>query len=93
MDGGQTTAGADCGIRQSRDRERQGSDSVAPELVRRLLIRALQSQDAHIAPRGETVDRALETLATGGKLTVGDLLCTGGTLWHIEPAPLRSENR
>ena len=66
---------------------------LPPELVRRLLIRALQSQDAHIAPRGETVDRALETLATGGKLTVGDLLCTGGTLWHIEPAPLRSENR
>ncbi|RDV03013.1 tRNA lysidine(34) synthetase TilS [Sphingorhabdus pulchriflava] len=66
---------------------------LPPELVRRLLIRALQSQDAHIAPRGETIDRALETLAAGGKLSVGNLLCTGGTLWHIEPAPLRGENR
>jgi tRNA(Ile)-lysidine synthase len=66
---------------------------LPPELVRRLLIRALQSQDAHIAPRGEAIDCALETLAAGGKLSVGNLLCTGGTLWHIEPAPLRGENR
>jgi tRNA(Ile)-lysidine synthase len=66
---------------------------LPPELIRRLLIRALQSQDPQISPRGETIDRALETLAAGGKLTVGNLLCTGGTLWHIEHAPLRSGNR
>lgn len=66
---------------------------LPPELVRRLLIRALQSQDAHIAPRGETIDRALETLSAGGKLSIGNLQCTGGTLWLIEPAPLRGENR
>ena len=59
------------------------------ELVRRLLIRALQSQDAQIEPRGDTIDRALETLQSGGKMTIGDLLCTGGTLWRIEPAPPR----
>lgn len=65
---------------------------LPPEIVRRLLIRALQSQDAAIAPRGDTIDRALETLKTGGKLTIGDLLCTGGTLWRIEPAPPRGGN-
>ncbi|MBP6435645.1 MAG: tRNA lysidine(34) synthetase TilS, partial [Sphingorhabdus sp.] len=65
---------------------------LPPEIVRRLLIRALQSQDAAIAPRGDTIDRALETLKTGGRLTIGDLLCTGGTLWRIEPAPRRGGN-
>lgn len=65
---------------------------LPPEIVRRLLIRALQSQDAAIAPRGDTIDRALETLKAGDKLTIGDLLCTGGTLWRIEPAPPRAGN-
>ena len=65
---------------------------LPPEIVRRLLIRALQSQDAAIAPRGDTIDRALETLKTGGKLTIGALLCTGGSLWRIEPAPPRKQN-
>lgn len=65
---------------------------LPPEIVRRLLIRALQSQDASIAPRGDTIDRALETLRSGGKLTIGELLCTGGTLWRIEPAPPRKQN-
>lgn len=62
------------------------------EIIRRLLIRALLSQDAAIAPRGETIDRALEALRAGGKLTIGNLLCTGGTLWRIEPAPPRKQN-
>lgn len=62
------------------------------ELVRRLLIRALQSQDGQIEPRGDTIDRALETLQSGGKMTIGDLLCTGGTLWRIERAPPRKQN-
>lgn len=65
---------------------------LPPEIVRRLLIRALQSQDASIAPRGDTIDRALETLQSGGKLTIGVLLCTGGSLWRIEPAPPRKQN-
>jgi tRNA(Ile)-lysidine synthase len=76
--------------------ERRGTTfdpaGLPPEIVRRLLIRALQSQDASIAPRGDTIDRALETLKTGGRLTIGDLLCTGGTLWRIEPAPPRKQN-
>lgn len=62
------------------------------ELVRRLLIRALQSQDSGIAPRGDTIDRALETLQSGGKMTIGDLLCSGGSLWRIQPAPPRGQN-
>ncbi|HMU22851.1 MAG TPA: tRNA lysidine(34) synthetase TilS, partial [Sphingorhabdus sp.] len=65
---------------------------LPPEIVRRLLIRALQSQNPQISPRGDTIDRALETLNAGGKLTIGDLVCTGGTLWHIEPAPPRKQN-
>lgn len=62
------------------------------EIVRRLLIRTLQSQDPQISPRGDTIDRALETLKSGGKLTIGDLVCSGGSLWRIEPAPPRKQN-
>ena len=67
--------------------------SLPPELVRRLLIRALHSQDPQLAPRGDAIDRALETLGAGGKLTIGNLLCTGGSLWRVEPAPPRGQNR
>ncbi len=62
------------------------------EIVRRLLIRTLQSQNPQISPRGDTIDRALETLNAGGKLTIGDLVCTGGSLWYVEPAPPRGGN-
>jgi tRNA(Ile)-lysidine synthase len=59
------------------------------ELVRRLLIRALQRVDPAIAPRGETTDRALGRLRGGGKLTVGNVLCIGGAIWRFETAPPR----
>ncbi|MGC1468140.1 MAG: tRNA lysidine(34) synthetase TilS [Sphingorhabdus sp.] len=65
---------------------------LPPEIVRRLLIRTLQIQDPQITPRGDTIDRALETLKASGKLTIGDLVCTGGSLWHVEPAPPRGGN-
>jgi tRNA(Ile)-lysidine synthase len=60
------------------------------ELVRRLLIRALQQVDPEISPRGETTDRALACLYDGGKLTVGNVLCIGGAIWHLEIAPPRA---
>lgn len=66
---------------------------LPPEIVRRLLIRALQGLDPGASPRGETIDRALNMLRSGGKMTVGDLLCTGGSLWRIERAPPRGQNR
>jgi tRNA(Ile)-lysidine synthase len=59
------------------------------ELVRRLLIRSLQRIDPEIAPRGETIDRALATLHGGGRLTVGNVLCIGGAIWRLETAPAR----
>ncbi|MGL5837982.1 MAG: tRNA lysidine(34) synthetase TilS [Sphingorhabdus sp.] len=59
------------------------------EIVRRLLIHALRQIDATLAPRGETADRTLEALHRGGRLTVGEILCTGGLLWTFEPAPKR----
>lgn len=64
---------------------------LPPEIVRRLLIRALQRIDPEIAPRGDTIDRALEVLRSGGKLTIGNLLCSGGSLWQIAPAPPRNQ--
>ncbi len=65
---------------------------LPPELQRRLLIRALQKIDPEIAPRGDTVDRALEAMRNGQKLTVDNILCTGGRRWRFSPAPPRSNN-
>lgn len=62
------------------------------ELTRRLLIRALQAVDPMIDPRGETTDRALRALADGETLTIGNILCRGGAIWHFQPAPERRQN-
>lgn len=68
-------------------------ESLPAELQRRLLIRALQKIDPAISLRGDTVDRALEALRKGKKLTVGDMLCSGGDRWRFEHAPKRGGNR
>jgi tRNA(Ile)-lysidine synthase len=65
---------------------------LPPELQRRMLIRSLQKIDPVLSPRGDTIDRALEALRNGQKLTVGDILCTGGPRWRFEPAPARGSN-
>lgn len=62
------------------------------ELLRRLLIRALNKVDPALQPRGEVTDRLLDALRQGKRLTVGNILCTGGTAWCFEPAPIRREN-
>jgi tRNA(Ile)-lysidine synthase len=68
-------------------------ERLPPELQRRLLIRSLQKIEPAISPRGDTINRALEALRNGQKLTVGNILCTGGARWRFEPAPARSSDR
>jgi tRNA(Ile)-lysidine synthase len=79
-------------------KHRDGAATLDPqglpaELLRRLLIRALQKVDPAIDPRGTTTDRALEALNSGQKITVGDILCTGGAIWRFEIAPQRRQPR
>ncbi|MFN7323954.1 MAG: hypothetical protein ACK5SM_04325 [Sphingomonadales bacterium] len=65
---------------------------LPPEFVRRLLILALQAVDPALDPRGSTTDRALAALAAGETLTIGNILCRGGPIWHFQPAPERRQN-
>lgn len=61
------------------------------ELLRRLLLRTLARLDPMLEPRGDTIDRALAILPAGGKLTIGDIACAGGRVWHFAPAPRRQD--
>lgn len=67
-------------------------EGLPAELLRRLLIRALNRLDPHLQPRGEVTDRLLDALPQGKRLTVGNILCTGGASWRFEWAPKRREN-
>lgn len=64
-------------------------EGIPSELQRRLLLLSIERIDASLAPRGELMDRALSTLRTGGKIMVGNILCTGGRYWELSPAPTR----
>jgi tRNA(Ile)-lysidine synthase len=64
-------------------------DDLPAELQRRLLMLAIAEIGPTAAPRGLLIDRALAALKSGDKLTVGDILCTGGKRWKLEPAPPR----
>ena len=59
------------------------------ELKRRLLLVALQQIDADIRVRGDSIERAMDDLEAGKTLTLGNILCKGGAVWHFSPAPPR----
>lgn len=60
------------------------------EVRRRLLLRmiALADPDAP-APRGEAVDRLLDSAESGGKASIGALIVQGGRAWTVSLAPPR----
>lgn len=62
---------------------------LPPELVRRLVLLCLRRIDPESAPRGEQVTTLIETLARGGKATLGTVLCRGGTTFRFAAAPRR----
>lgn len=59
------------------------------ELQRRLLWNALSRLQPAAAPRGDAIDDALEALSQGKTLTLGNILCAGGTHWTLSAAPPR----
>lgn len=59
------------------------------ELQRRLVLRILSQIQSDYVPRGDALDRALDTLADGGKQMLGDVQCEGGKIWRFRPAPQR----
>ncbi|WP_370307058.1 tRNA lysidine(34) synthetase TilS [Sphingobium abikonense] len=59
------------------------------EYLRRLLVHMLMLAGAK-APRGDTLDHALQEAAAGHQASLGDWLLKGGCTWTLRPAPPRS---
>lgn len=59
------------------------------EIQRRLLLRILDHIQPGYIPRGDAVDRALNTLNNGGSQMLGNVLCESGETWRFRPAPQR----
>jgi tRNA(Ile)-lysidine synthase len=59
------------------------------EILRRLLVIVIKEMDPDISLRGDAVERSLDALIAGDKISIGNIIGTGGLLWHFMPAPPR----
>lgn len=64
-------------------------DNLPRELQRRLLLIALNKLEPTVTPRGDAVERILDALIAGNKVTMGNILCSGKKTWHFSSAPPR----
>lgn len=66
--------------------------TVPGEIRRRIVARAVAelASEGGSELRGRELDRLLETLESGGRMTLRGVLCSGGATWRFEPAPGRS---
>ena len=62
------------------------------EIRRRLLLRCLHICDPALSPRGSQIDQTIIALDKGETVTLGDILCRGGAVWHFQPARKRRNN-
>lgn len=62
---------------------------IPPEMVRRLLLRALRRIDGAAAPRGEQLGALAAALEAGRSATLARVKCSGGAVWRFERAPPR----
>ncbi len=76
-------------ITQSKNGISLDPAALPRELQRRLLLNALKMIDQDIRPRGDSIDRALDCLSISETITLGNILCKGGAIWHLSPAPKR----
>ncbi len=85
-------AAADLAARRiERDGETVAIDAseLPHEFMRRLLIAGLLMLQPDLTPRGTSIDNAIKTLLSGETCTIGNILCKGGAIWHLCPAPPR----
>jgi tRNA(Ile)-lysidine synthase len=59
------------------------------ELQRRLLHGIVSGLEDAISPRGDAIQRTLDALTRGETVTLGNILCKGGTTWYFTDAPAR----
>ena len=60
------------------------------EIVRRLLLKCLHICDPALSPRGSQLEPLIRGLSQGKTLTIGNILCKGGSTWTFAPAPKRN---
>ncbi|MEP7349646.1 MAG: tRNA lysidine(34) synthetase TilS [Sphingorhabdus sp.] len=65
------------------------ANDLPRELQRRLVLSALRTIAPEITPRGDAVERLLDDLSDGKTVTISDILCKGGDVWHFSVAPPR----
>jgi tRNA(Ile)-lysidine synthase len=59
------------------------------ELVRRIVRHCLGEVQPGLEPRGEALERLLFSLENSQTVTLGDVKCSGGTIWLFTKAPPR----
>lgn len=62
-------------------------EDVPHELLRRLVILAMQHVSPDASPRGDDLERLIAALNAGRVATLAGVKCSGGTLWRFSPAP------
>tara|TARA_R110000772_G_scaffold41803_11_gene97441 strand:- start:968 stop:1915 length:948 start_codon:yes stop_codon:yes gene_type:complete len=62
------------------------------EIVRRLLLKCLHICDPALSPRGRQLEPIMRGLERGKTLTIGNILCKGGSTWTFTPAPKRNNS-
>jgi tRNA(Ile)-lysidine synthase len=60
------------------------------ELQRRLLLQALMLIEPDTVHRGPAIEQGLVSLSASKTITLGNVLCQGGSIWRFTPAPLRA---
>lgn len=82
------------------ERMKAGGDAVSldpqglpRELTRRLLLSALRHTNPAAKPRGDEVERLLDTLSAGRTATLAGVKCRGGALWRFTAAPPHRSGR
>ena len=76
-------------VKRDGDNVAIDASELPHEFRRRLLVTALLMLQPGMTPRGASIDHAIDTLLSGGICTIGNILCKGGTIWHLCPAPPR----
>jgi tRNA(Ile)-lysidine synthase len=77
-------------VRSDGDRFLLDPAGLPAELVRRLVLRILETLAPGAAPRGAETSRLIARLEAGGTATLAGVKATGGALWRFVPAPPRS---
>lgn len=67
----------------------RGGANVPGEVVRRIVLRCIRKVDHSCKPRGVPLSMFIETLESGGRASLGDVIASGGKTWHFRPAPRR----